>query len=77
MKFNVELTDTFGGEANYSWVKQTTIEVPDGASELTIVREAKAAIGLTGVKCEREVYDGEITLRPRKACIVAFITSAE
>lgn len=26
-KWNVELTDTFGGEANYSWVRRATIEV--------------------------------------------------
>ena len=26
-KYNVEYTDTFGGEANYSWVKRATIEL--------------------------------------------------
>lgn len=28
-KFSVEYTDTFGGEANYAWVKRATITVPD------------------------------------------------
>ena len=28
-KYSVEYTDTFGGEANYSWVKRETIEVPE------------------------------------------------
>ena len=25
-KFNIEITDTFGGEANYSWVRRYTYE---------------------------------------------------
>lgn len=28
-KFNVEYTDTFGGEANYSWVERHVISVPE------------------------------------------------
>lgn len=27
--WNVEYTDTFGGEANYSWVERRTITVPE------------------------------------------------
>lgn len=26
MKVNIEVTDTFGGEANYSWVNRKTYE---------------------------------------------------
>ena len=29
MKFNVEYTDTFSGEANYAWVKRATITMPE------------------------------------------------
>ena len=25
MKFNIEVTDTFGGEANYCWVRRYTV----------------------------------------------------
>ncbi len=28
-KFQIEVTDTFAGEANYCWVKRETIEVPE------------------------------------------------
>lgn len=28
-KFNVELTDTFAGEANYSWVRRAIIHAPE------------------------------------------------
>jgi hypothetical protein len=27
--YNIEYTDTFGGEANYSWVHRTTVRVPE------------------------------------------------
>lgn len=28
-KWNVEYTDTFGGEANYSWVKRGSVDMPE------------------------------------------------
>jgi hypothetical protein len=28
-KYNVEYTDTFGGEANYSWVQRHVVSVPE------------------------------------------------
>ena len=42
MKAQYELTDTFAGEANYSWVKRTDVLLPDDKSILSIVRKAKA-----------------------------------
>jgi hypothetical protein len=30
MKYAVEYTDTFAGEANYSWVRRAIIEAPAG-----------------------------------------------
>jgi len=29
MKFQIEYTDTFGGEANYAWARRAVIEVAD------------------------------------------------
>ena len=29
MQFSYEYTDTFSGEANYSWVKRGTVSVPE------------------------------------------------
>lgn len=29
MLFDVEYTDTFGGEANYAWVRRATVNVPE------------------------------------------------
>lgn len=28
-KYQIELTDTFGGEANYSWVRRASVTVPE------------------------------------------------
>ncbi len=70
---NYEHTDTFGGEANYSWVKRGEIEMPDNASDIQIVRKVKRILGMTGVKCNREDWSGQIVLRPRGVCQVIFI----
>lgn len=72
--FHCELTDTFSGQANYSWVNRETISLPPGASDLAIVRAAKAALGLTGVRCRKSDYGDMIELSPYGQCTVLFIT---
>jgi len=47
MKFTAEQTDTFGGEANYSWVNRVEFEAPDVASDACLIRRAKKALGIT------------------------------
>ena len=76
MQVHFEHTDTFGGEANYSWVNRGTLTLPDNASDLTIVRAVKKELGLSGVKCDRDKYLGndDIVLRPRRICQIIFIT---
>lgn len=89
-KFNVEYTDTFGGEANYSWVTRKTVTVPelthygyDGstgyakankAQEREVARLAKAAVGLTGVKGRSYWYGDSWEFRPYNSCTVLFAT---
>lgn len=68
-----EMTDTFGGEANYSWVRRGEVSLPEGASDLALVRRVKKALGLEGVRCQRESYGEQIVLRPVGACVVVFI----
>jgi hypothetical protein len=52
---NVEYTDTFGGEANYCWVDRATLTLPVGISDLAIMRRAKAAMGISGMR--GRIYD--------------------
>lgn len=88
--YQVEYTDTFGGEANYSWVQRHTVTVPelthygyDGTTGFTranriakreLMRRAKALVGLTGVRGVTENYGDQITFRPYRMCTVLFVT---
>ena len=71
--WQVELTDTFGGEANYGWVRRDTLELPALASDRQVIRAAKLALGLTGQRCRRFDYSDGFELRPVGSCSVAFI----
>lgn len=92
MKFNVEYTDTYGGEANYSWVGRTTVHMPemthygyDGSNygkirktfDRELMRKAKAAVGLTGVKGTTHNQGDTIEFRPYRCCTVLFVTFAD
>jgi hypothetical protein len=74
MRYLCEYTDTFGGEANYAWVIREEISLPDQASDLSIVRAAKAALGLSGVRCRRSDLGELLELRPHGSCSVVFIS---
>ena len=70
-----EITDTFGGEANYSWVKRGKIQCKPGedCSDLAAVRRAKKHAGWENLRCKREDYGATIVLRPVGRCIIMFI----
>jgi hypothetical protein len=36
--FEVEMTDTYGGEANYSWVRRTTVKASSMSGALRIAK---------------------------------------
>ena len=77
MTYNIEVTDTFGGEANYSWVTRHALDAPATLSQRALVRRVKALIGWTGVRCDVYDYGDMIDIRPRGACLVCFITYGE
>ena len=88
--YDVEYTDTFAGEANYSWVHRATVEMPelthygyDGSTnyckanrsfQRELMRKAKAAIGLTGVRGQTSNYGDMIDFRPYRSCTVMFVS---
>jgi len=70
-KYNYEYTDTFGGEANYCWVRRGEVLAKNW---LGAVRKVKTELGLNGVKCKREFYADMIRLVPYRTCTVVFIS---
>jgi hypothetical protein len=77
MKINLEHTDTFAGESNYSWVRRETIDAPDALSDRAIVRRAKAWAGLSGIRSRVEKFGDLIAIRPAGICHVVFVTFGE
>lgn len=73
MNYEAELTDTFGGQANYSWCRREEFTLPDHATDRQIVTAGKAALGLTGVRCRTSTFGEGFELRPVGCCQVAFI----
>lgn len=88
--YEYEYTDTFGGEANYCWVKRGTVSMPDltyygydGYSNYTkasktfnreLMKKVKAELGLTGVRGRVYYYGDVIEFRPHGLLTVLFIT---
>ena len=70
-----EITDTYGGEANYSWVRRGVIRCTPGESysDLAAVRRVKKAIDWNNVPCKRTDLGDTIALYPRGSNVVCFI----
>ena len=91
--YDVEYTDTFGGEANYCWVRRGSVTVPelthygfDGLLHyatanrrqmVQVVRKVKAALSIAGMPCRREWIGETLALYPRGSCTVIFINYRE
>ena len=74
MKVNIEVTDTFNGEANYGWVRRHTLDLIDALSNYAVVRRVKQHIGWNGKRCTTVNYGDTIELRPYGECTICFIT---
>ncbi len=75
--WDVEMTDTFGGQANYSWVKRETIELAATATKAQIVRLAKKVMGVSSER-HRTVDEGDsYRLSFDNQCKVMFISFRE
>jgi hypothetical protein len=73
--WKAEHTDTFGGQANYSWLRTCEFETAPDASQRAVVTAGKAALGLTGVRCETIDCGAWYQLRPIGGCTVVFLRS--
>lgn len=70
MAIQIEYTDTFGGEANYCWVRRAYIK--GNPSDRAIVRRAKAWAGMTGLRCDTSTHGDMLEIRPRNVCQIIF-----
>lgn len=93
MRFHVEYTDTFNGEANYCWVRRATVDMPelthygyDGSTnycaanrvyDRELMRKAKKAVGLTGVRGERVDLGDTLEFRPYRSATVMFVSPVD
>jgi hypothetical protein len=91
--YDIEYTDTFGGESNYSWVRRATVSMPelthygyDGSTNYSkankiyrreLMKKAKAAMGLTGLRGRVEDFGDMIRFVPYGCCTVLFIHYAD
>ncbi len=90
--YDVEYTDTFGGQANYCWVRRATVTVPelthygytgsadgsyaraDRIARRELVKAAKRAVGVTGMRGRTYGNGDQIEFRPYRHATVLFIT---
>ena len=91
--YQYEYTDTFGGDANYSWVRRGKVSMPelthygyDGSQGYSrankiekreLMRKVKAELGLTGVRGVTYNHGDMIEFRPYRSCTVLFINWCE
>lgn len=68
--YDVEFTDTFAGEANYCWVRRAMV---DGKTPRAVMRAAKRAMGLSGVRGKTEVYSGMVRFTPYRSATTMFV----
>jgi hypothetical protein len=73
----IEMTDTFGGEANYSWVKRATItDLPENYTRRQLLKRVREALELgSGVKLKLTIDCGDlIRYDIVGACVCIFIS---
>lgn len=73
--YDIEVTDTFGGEANYCWVKRGTTRA---ATRRGQIEAAKRLAGWTDwCRVKVEDYGDQLVIRPTTTsgvCQIAFVT---
>ena len=70
--WDIEVTDLFGGEANYACVERSKLRVPDGISDLALVRRIKSAAGYSGIRGQTYVSGDSVEIRFPERCVVIF-----
>lgn len=72
---NIEITDTFGGDANYCWVKRGTTRATSRRGIISAVKRLAGWQG--GCRVRVEEWGDTIVVRPTQSsgvCQIAFVT---
>lgn len=72
-KFFIEMTDTFGGEANYCWVNRFTVDAKDARQALTKVKQ-HVYVNPSKVRHTVSDYGDMLRADVKKDCVVFFVT---
>jgi hypothetical protein len=72
MIWNIEVTDTFGGEANYSWVERYKVDIDPEKSDLAHSRAIKQMSGYSDVD-GKSYWNGDLyVFKPYKMNVILF-----
>jgi hypothetical protein len=74
-RYDVEFTDTFGGQANYAWVQRFTVEAKDFKQAVTKAKQERYNAPIPRHKPED--YGDMVRIDIIGACVCAFITESE
>ena len=69
---DVEYTDTYAGKANYGWVCCAMLDIPEGLTDRAIMRRAKKAVGISGLRGRTYTSGDSAEFRPYGMCTVLF-----
>jgi hypothetical protein len=70
--YNIEITDTFAGQANYSWIDRLQVKAKSMQGAITM---ASKHFGYKGFRLD--CYCGDYaSYKLQGACIIAFITES-
>ena len=70
--WDIEVTDTFGGQANYDWVNRYEITTAGDISDLALVRRIKSVAGYSGIRGRTEISGDSVEIRFPDRCVVIF-----
>lgn len=70
--YYVEITDTFGGESNYSWVKYFMVKAKSYTQAITKVAKE------TGWRFRKSAdFGDQCNYKGKGACVIAFVSEAD
>ena len=70
--WDIEVTDTYGGEANYSWLRRYVVHTADDISDRALVRRIKAVAGYSGIRGNSFISGDFVEIRFPARCVVIF-----